>query len=369
MSRLIVNINPKILKWARTESGYSVKEISQKISSDNYERWENEGKNIPFGKLKRLASYYKRQIAVFFLENVPEKSKKPKDFRNLSPAKSQLSKKTLLALRRTNRFQKFAHEIEGEAYWKNKYSWLEELKNISNEQNNLADWLRSKLEVSIDEQIQWKSSNETYRNWRNIIEEKLGILVFQFPMSMDEIQGFCVTDKIPYSIVTNSSHSYYGRVFTLFHELGHILRHTSGMCLMDFTNTQTKIEEEFECNSFAAEFLIPSNTIIETKNLSDIKKYSNILGVSREVYLRRMKDLKHINDLSFFSLLEDIKSTYKEKKKQVKVIIKPEVKSRAQRGNTFYNLVFDALDKKKINYSDASSALGLRINRLVNEFE
>lgn len=366
MSRLIVNINPEILKWARIESGYSVKEISQKISSDDYERWENDGKNIPFGKLKRLATSYKRQIAVFFLKTVPEKSKKPKDFRNLSPEKSQLSKKTLLALRRTNRFQILAHEIEGESYWKNKYSWLDEIKNINDEQN-LAHWLRSKLEISIDEQIQWKSSNETYRNWRNIIEEKLGILVFQFSMPMNEIQGFCMTDTIPYSIVTNSIHSYYGRVFTLFHELGHILRHTSGMCLMDFTNTQTKIEEEFECNNFAAEFLIPSNAIIQTKNLSEIKKYSNMLGVSREVYLRRMKDLKQINDLSFFSLLEDIKSTYKEKKKQDKVIIKPEIKSRAQRGTTFYNLVFDALDKKKINYSDASSALGLRINRLINE--
>lgn len=68
-------------------------------------------------------------------------------------------------------------------------------------------------------------------------------------------------------------------------------------------------------------------------------------------------------------LLKFQTSSYKEKKKPVNVIIKPEVKSLAQRGTTFYNLVFDALDKKKINYSDASSALGLRINRLINEFK
>lgn len=369
MARLIVNVNPEVLKWARLESGYSIEEISQKISSDEYIRWETEGKNIPFGKLKRVANYYKRQVAVFFLESVPEKSKKPKDFRNLSPKNSQLSKKTLLALRRANRFQKFAFEIEGEEHWNNKYLWRDELTSLRPENEALAIWLRSMLEVSVDEQIQWKTPLETYRNWRNIIEEKLGILVFQFSMPMDEIQGFCITDKIPFSIVTNSNHSYYGRVFTLFHELGHILRNTSGMCLMDFANTQTKIHEEFECNSFAAEFLIPANTIVETQNLLEIKKYSNLLGVSREVYLRRMKDLNQINDLSFFSILEDIKSAYKEKKKQSKVIIKPEVKSRAERGNTFYNLVFDALDNKKINYSDASNALGLRINRLAHEFE
>ena len=79
MARINVNINPSVLLWARQEAGYNIDEVATKLSvnSDLYEVWEKEGKDIPFGKLQNLATYYKRQIAVFFLPEVPAKIKKP----------------------------------------------------------------------------------------------------------------------------------------------------------------------------------------------------------------------------------------------------------------------------------------------------
>ena len=45
MSRLYVNINPKLLKWARDNAGYETKEIANKIDSplNLYENWERTG--------------------------------------------------------------------------------------------------------------------------------------------------------------------------------------------------------------------------------------------------------------------------------------------------------------------------------------
>ena len=307
MAKINVNINPKVLLWARQEAGYHVEEVAVKLSveSNRYLNWEKEGKEIPFGKLQNLATYYKRQLAVFFLPEVPVKIKKPKDFRNLSPAESFLSKEILLTLRRSIHLQRIA------------------------------------------------------------IEEKLGILIFQFSMPMDELQGFCMTDRLPYIIVTNSNHSYTGRVFTLFHELAHIIRHQSSMCLVD--NVEQNQKEEWACNTFAGNLLAPVNTLVSTDDLMDITTYARNLKISQEVYLRRLKEEGMLPDVKFYTLLDEINATYKKAKPQKKSFVLPEVKSKASRGETFYNIIFEAIGTNRINYTDAAHALGLRVNRLINE--
>jgi len=365
MARINVNINPSVLQWARQEAGYTIDEIAAKLSIDSnrYEMWEKEGKDILFGKLKNIAAYYKRQIAVFFLPEVPAKIKKPKDFRNLSPADSFLSKEILLTLRRSAHLQRIANDLEAENYWSKKLAWLNEIEKLTDE-TNITDRLRELTGIDIDQQLKWKSESEAYRHWRTAIEEKLGILVFQFSMPMEELQGFCMTDNLPYIIVTNSNHSYTGRIFTIFHELAHIIRHQSGMCLVDKVEQNQK--EEWACNTFAGSFLAPIKTIIPTDDLKEIATYSRKLKVSREVYLRRLKEEELLPDVKFYALLDEIKATYK-KKEKFKGFVLPEVKSRASRGETFYNIVFEALGTNRINYTDAAHALGLRVNRLINE--
>jgi Zn-dependent peptidase ImmA (M78 family) len=364
MARINVNANPNILLWAREEAGYSVEEISQKLSIDQirYESWEANGKEIPLGKLQNVATYYKRQLAVFLMQEVPEKIKKPHDFRNLMLADQPLSKELLLTLRRSIHLQNIAKELEGEYYWKNKLSWLKEVETLNSEAG-IIDFIRDILDINIDLQLKWKTDSEAYRNWRTSIEEKLGILVFQFSMPIEEIQGFCLADNYPYVIVTNSNHSYTGRIFTLFHELAHILRHQSGMCIVD--NVEITQNEEWACNSFAGSFLAPLDTIIPSDNLKSITTNSRKLKISREVYLRRLHSENYINSQQFFDILAEIKATYKNIKK-TKGFVLPEVKSKATRGETLYNIIFDGINTNKINYTDAAHALDLRINRLIN---
>ena len=365
MARINVNINPNVLLWARQEAGYNVDEVAVKLSVtyDRYADWEKEGKEIPLSKLQNLAIYYKRQLAVFFLSEVPSKIKKPKDFRNLSPTDSFLSKEILLTLRRSAHLQRIANDLEGENYWNKKLNWLKEVEKSESEVEIITS-LRDLIGIDVEQQLKWISDSEAYRNWRVAIEEKLGILIFQFSMPMDELQGFCMTDSLPFIIVTNSNHSYTGRVFTLFHELSHIIRHQSGMCLVDKVEKNQK--EEWACNTFAGNFLAPVNTLVPTDNLKDISTYSRKLKISREVYLRRLKEEGLLPDVKFYALLDEIKTTYKKKDKP-KGFVMPEVKSKASRGETFYNIVFEAISANRINYSDAAHALGLRVNRLINE--
>ncbi|MBX9784087.1 MAG: ImmA/IrrE family metallo-endopeptidase [Chitinophagaceae bacterium] len=366
MNRVEININPLVLRWAREEAGFDLSEIADKVDVDSnkYKLWEKEGKNIPLGKLKTIATAYKRQLAVFLLPDVPEKLNRPKDYRNLSPTDSKLSKKVLDVIRDVTYFRETALELKGESYWKSRYEWPDKAKKSIKDGNSYSKYLRELLDISIEEQLSWKTESLAYKNWRKVVEEKLGILIFQFPMPMNEVQGFCFTDKLPYALVTNSNHSYTGRIFTIFHELAHILRHQSGMCLHEKATEKQK--EEWECNTFAGKFLAPSNMIETAEELNDIKLFASKLNVSREVYLRRLKEEKLISDMKFFKLLSQIKSTYKITPKKGG-FVKPEVKSKATRGETFFNMVLDAMYNNQISYTKASNALNLNLSALMNE--
>jgi Zn-dependent peptidase ImmA (M78 family) len=366
MTRFKVNVNPQVLKWAREEAGFDLSEIAEKIniSIDEYKVWESDGENIPFGKLKTVAGQFKRQLAVFFLQQVPEKIVKPLDFRNLKPLQSKLSRKVLMAMRDVAYFRQTALELQGESYWKGHYTWLNEIAEFRQDNDGFAHWLREKLDIGIDEQLAWKYDSHAFKSWRQAVEDRLGILVFQFSMPENEIQGFCYSDAYPYSIVVNSKLSYTSRLFTIFHELAHVVRLHSHMCLIDEVNEKQR--EEFNCNAFAGNFLIPESYLIQTENLSEIQTYANKLRVSREVYLRQLKEKNKINPTKFFVLLDEIKSSYKTKPKLPGFAL-PEVKSRASRGETFFNLVLDSLNQNRISYTQASALLDLRINKVLNE--
>ena len=360
-----LTINPEILRWAREESGYELSEISKKVgvSDDRYRHWEIEGKNIPLGKLKSISGTFKRQMAVFLLPEVPKKVARPHDYRNLNPVDSHFSKKVLEAIRSVNYFCETAQELQGVQYWQQRYQWLADARARIQDREAINAFLREQLNLSIDDQLNFKNDADAFKQWRNAFEERLGILVFQFAMPFKEVEGFCITDTLPYAIVVNSSYPYTHRIFTLFHELSHILRSQSGICLHE--NVDTKQQEEWSCNEFAGNLLAPVELIEQTEDLKEISSYASRLNISREVYLRRMKEEQKITPVKFFQILDQIKSTYQPPKKS-KGFVKPEVKSRACRGETFYSMVLEAMYNNRITYTQAASILNLNLNRLLN---
>ena len=172
-----LKINPQILKWAREESGFPIENIVNKlnVSSDRYLQWETIGEEVPFSKLRLIANAYKRQIAFFFLPEIPPKVKKPKDYRNLSLAGTPLSKETLLSFRRVKRYQEILVKIHGQDYFEDKYYWLHEYKTHFinfDKSDQIAYWLRDKLEFPFEEQLKEKNNETCYKRWRNTFENK-----------------------------------------------------------------------------------------------------------------------------------------------------------------------------------------------------
>lgn len=351
-----VKVNPKVLEWARCEAGYTIDEIANylDIKPERYSKWEATGTDIPLGKLKQITNQYKRQLAVFFLSKTPPDIKKPSDYRNFRLSKSELSKETLLAIRRVRKYLNISMTLKGQDYWESKYTWLKEIQS--------TEQLRSRLGISVADQQNFKYTSTTLKAWRNSLETNLGILVFQFKMPFEEVQAFCVSDTHPFGIVLNSLHSETGRIFSLFHELAHLTKEQSGLCYPDKLDADQTLE--FTCNKFAGKFLVPDNVVPVATTLRELKYHANKLNVSSEVVLRRNLERSYISKKKFFELLSELRRLPKPRKGGGPATMFE--KAQASRGQLFFNMVIQAVHANKLDFNTASDALGLKHNYLMN---
>src|SRR5437867_240510 len=107
-------ITPRVLQWARESLSLTVEDVAAKLrrSPETIRLWES-GKDAPtLTVLDRLASFYTRPLAVFYLPEPPGDPPAPKDFRRLpSGAVPNLSIKGRLAVRKAQWLQSVAVQL------------------------------------------------------------------------------------------------------------------------------------------------------------------------------------------------------------------------------------------------------------------
>ena len=175
-------------------------------------------------------------------------------------------------------------------------------------EKEMAEEVRKYLDISVDKQSSFGNPNNAFKEWRKILEDS-GLFIFKDAFQRDEFSGFCLYDEKFPVIYVNNSKPFTRQIFTLFHELAHLLFRTGGVDtnIEDYLGYLHGDEERIEilCNSFAGEFLVPSEHFYEkTRNIpvddESISTLANIYHVSREVILRKFYDLDRI-DQTFYS--------------------------------------------------------------------
>lgn len=365
---MVVDVNPNIMVWAREEMGMQLEHVAekQKLDPSDLSNWETSGIAVPFGTLESLAKQYKRQTSVFFLSTTPAKTKKPKDCRNLGVSAGKYSSDSLLAIRRTERYLDVAQEISGSPYWDERYNWLKKFDEIEVNEKNTIEIISELFHSEIDDISKTHIPQVAFRKWRAAIEEKLGIFIFQFPMNETEIDGFSYAfDNYPYAIVINNRNSAARKIFTIFHELFHIIQRMPCACDTGLSDDKNQLATELECNSFAGNFLVPTSKLDRADSMEEISLLARNLGVSAETYLRRMYEESMVSKKQFYEFLNLIKIEYRK-------YVKPKsngapsmlIQSKSTRGNMFFDTVVGAAATSKISFSNASDLLGLNASKI-----
>ena len=293
MAEYMKGINPAIIKWARERSGYTHEEVADSLNKDTetISDWESGSSTPTYAQLEKLADKCKRPVALFFFPEVPEE---PDLVNQLAMRSSEIEKLTpniRLLLRHAAARQISLMELNMGVNPVETRIFRDLHAQLDDSVTALAHQAREYLEVSVEAQASWKSSTEALGFWRNRIEEK-GIFVFKDAFHDDFVDGFSlVHDQFPV-IYLNNSRRHVRQIFSLFHELAHLLLRRNGI------TRGVKIGgegiERF-CNRFAAEFLVPSSDFETRLDFSDydgtaIWELARHYKVSRPVILLKLID-------------------------------------------------------------------------------
>jgi Zn-dependent peptidase ImmA (M78 family) len=259
MAKEEIPITPSIVAWARARAGYSLDDARKLFK--NIDAWEA-GKSFPtYPQLEQLADRFKVPVAVFFFPGPPDLPPINETFRTLPEAQlSEMPRRIKLLLRKAKALQLNLGELN-QAGNPAKRLITRDLKfQTTVNVQDMAREVRKYLGVTLDAERGWRNVEAALEEWRRILSD-VGVFVFKDAFKSEEFSGFCLYDDVFPIIYVNNSSAKTRQIFTLFHELAHLLFHTSGVDTVHDYYIPTLTEEsrriEIICNAFAAEFLVP----------------------------------------------------------------------------------------------------------------
>lgn len=366
----IAKINPAMMKWAREYAGFThgyEEELPKEIKS-KYKSWETGEKFPTWTQLRKVSKKYHVPTAFFFINC-------PLNFENL-PDMINYRKLTVDSIYETNSPALISNIRKSESRREIYIDLLSELNEeitsfrvpeLEQDKKIFANYMRRSLEVSVSTQKSWYKEPKHYNfldKWKEILNEKMGILIFETEnVQLEEMRALCIFhEKIPI-ILLNGKDSVNGRIFSLFHELTHLLLGKSAICGDDEST-----EEEIFCNAVAGEFLVPEddlniNIINETEVLSAIslRRLYNSYGVSEHVILRRLLDTNKISKKEYISYTNDYKEAYTKSSGFGGNYLRGKIK---YNGKAYYSLILDAYELGVINSLEFSKFTDLGKNQI-----
>lgn len=170
-----------------------------------------------------------------------------------------------------------------------------------------ADAIRKQFAIEIEKQYKCNSTRQFYLYVRDKIEAK-GVFVHCFTdVTIDTARGFSIYNTLLPIIGINDEDRPPAKTFTIIHELVHLFKRESSLC-NDMSSSASTLSEEVFCNAVAGELLVPKSALkivlehghyFAPYSIDDIKRVADRFSVSREVIVRRLLELRKIDQREY----------------------------------------------------------------------
>ena len=303
MAGRVENINKDILRQSREQIGLSLSIAAKKVAKIAV--IEQGDQKPTFKQLDTLAELYKVPRWVFISDHLPEKYQFDKAipaFRQLANSNADVfsdhNVRSLTA--RVDRFRKMIIELQED---------MGEIVPVFNPPKVSKNAAPDHAAQQIRDWLKLSNDRHDFAGLKKMLEEK-GIFIFMTSKYM----GWSHIDKALFRgltiyhsrlpiIIINDSDAKKAQSFTLFHELGHLLRKESTIDdWEDFLN-----EVEAWCNELAGNVLMPAEQILSAvdsiDDLDAVKDIAKSFQVSPYACLVRLRQMQIIDRLAGRSLI------------------------------------------------------------------
>lgn len=288
--------NSKVIRSIlNKESDINIIKIFGKKKAQEFKKFMNEKSGtfkITTEKLIDFANTFNIPFAYLFLDEIPKTEETLPDFRKNGADFSQNLKSCIATSKKKQEW--FRNYLI-----RNGHNKFLENQNFTSNQ----DIIQAIKKITHYDEVEKMQKKQRFNQLKTNIE-KQNIIVQQSGISQNqtrkiitfnECRGYAIYDEYaPLIFINSNDMSENGKIFTLLHELAHILFRHSGVSSCDF-----ELEEEYRCNDIAGDIIMPTKTFKlewnkqdtiqrNTERLKDIFTMASPLAISTKALLIKL---------------------------------------------------------------------------------
>jgi Zn-dependent peptidase ImmA (M78 family) len=299
-------VSSEVIAWARKRAGLTQEEAAKKFTK--IAAWEDGTSQPSYPQLERMAEEFRIPVAVFFFPEPPALPPIRESFRTLPDTEfDRLPRQIRFLLRKAKAFQLNLAELTAGQNPAPRLITRQLRFPVNVAISEMAARVSEYLGIGLADQERWPDDDSALKVWRSALNG-VGLFVFKDAFRVEGYSGFSLyDDEFPIIYVNNSS-TKTRQIFTLFHELAHLLFQTSGIdpddsgLLARLPAQQRGIE--VICNQFAGEFLVPEarfRAVMAGRDPSETtaQQLAQQFHVSREVIYRKFLDRGWIDQAEY----------------------------------------------------------------------
>ena len=366
--RLQITLQPGVLRWARERAGISPEELARKIQvkPERVFEWESSGR-ISIAQTDRLAQKTHTPLGFLYLAEPPTDRLPIPDFRTRRQSGEPPSPDLLETVESMQRRQSWMRDeliAEGAEPLDFVGAW-----GTDDSPPEVARAMRDALRLADGWAAQESTWTDALRRLRDQADDA-GVLVVlngvvgnstRRKLNPEEFQGFALVDEYAPLVFVNGADFKAAQMFTLAHELAHLLVGETGVSrFQDFRPTDHATEQF--CNWTAAEFLVPGRELqafwpTARGRIDPYEAIARRFKVSSLVAARRTLDLKLIDEDAFSSFYRELQDQEWHKKQSGGEFWGTQ---KWRVGPRFGGAVVRAVREGRLLYREAYSLTGLR---------
>jgi Zn-dependent peptidase ImmA (M78 family) len=305
-----VEINPRLLRWARERSGYDPDALSHRFP--RLDDWERGDLQPTLKQLEQFANAVHAPVGYLFLPEPPVERVPIPDFRtvgnvHIDRPSPDLLETIYICQQRQEWYRDFLRSTVADP--------LPFVGSATTDTpiDTAASAIRGVLHFDLAERARMPTWTEALRRFTEQADA-IGILVMvsgvvdsnnRRKLDSDEFRGFALCDERAPLIFINGSDTKSAQMFTLAHELAHIWLGQSALSDVEPVSTPAHAVERW-CNLVAAELLVPLVAVRAEYHRNaalrgEMDRLARRFKVSTLVVLRRIHDAGGITRDQFWA--------------------------------------------------------------------
>lgn len=373
MTGRVEQTNNEILIQCRQQLGLDLEIVASKVKAIS--EYESGQSKPTFKQLDILAEIYNVPRWVFIADQLPsqfELSKSVPAFRQFSESNmdSFSIPKVRALIKKVEEFRSLVLDLREDM--------AEPINDFSGPSINMDDSLES-LSKKVLNWLKIEGPLE-FSELRSLVEKK-NIFIFL----TSKYNGWSHIDRTVFRgltlfhtklpiIIINDSDAKKAQSFSLFHELGHILRKENAIDDWEYQDN----EIERWCDNFAGNCLMPKGVFlsqhIDTDSLSDIKRLANSYKVSPYACIVRLSQLGIISFSSFKNFEEQLRIEFIELQERLKARDGGPARNRpseiiSQYGNIYTSTLLQAFNNREIGLHKVAELLNIKNHNTVLDIQ